>query len=76
MTAAPVKPRDVPWAQQLSRLTAALQQRKRLTAEELQREHDRLAWVIAVHGPYVYGGQLLVLQRMQARPHAADNGYL
>lgn len=76
MTTAPVKPRDVPWARQLGRLTAALQQRKRLTAGELQLEHDRMAWVIGLHGPYVYGGQLLVLQRMQARPHAAESGYL
>lgn len=76
MSAAQVKPRDVPWAQQLARIMATLQQRKRLTDAELWHEHDRLAWVIAVHGPFLYGAQLATLQRFIALPHAGDNRYL
>lgn len=48
---------------------------KRLTTEELWVEHHRTAWVIAVHGPFVYGDQLLTLQRFIARPHAGDSDY-
>lgn len=76
MTAAPVKPRDVPWARQLSAITAGLLQRKRLTDAELWAEHDRTAWVIALHGPFIYGAQLATLQRFIARPHAGDSEYL
>lgn len=76
MTAPQVNPRDVPWARQLGAITARLLQRKRLTDAELWAEHDRTAWVIAVHGPFLYGAQLATLQRFIARPHAGDNDYL
>lgn len=76
MTASWPKPRDRVWALQLGNLQQRLQQRKRLTDAELWVEHDRTAWVIAVHGPFIYGAQLATLQRFIARPHAGDNGYL
>ena len=48
---------------------------KRLTQGELWVEHNRTACVIALHGPFLYGKQMLTLQRFIALPHAADNDY-
>lgn len=49
---------------------------KRLSLAELWVEHHRTAWVIALHGPFLYGQHLRTLQRFIDLPHAGDTDYL